>query len=87
MSDPIDYIDLTVDQPDQPLRLRSKGIKSNAKSRKRNSNKRQAAQLQDSIMYVLNLLNFKFIKFIELRFILEKYQLKIHVKTSSQWKS
>ena len=58
MSDPIDYIDLTVDQPDQPLRLRNRSIKNNVKSRKRNSNKRQNVPLQDSIMYVLNLLNF-----------------------------
>ncbi|KAF3425665.1 hypothetical protein E2986_07352 [Frieseomelitta varia] len=51
MSDPIDYIDLTVDQPDQPLRLRSKGIKNNAKSRKRNF-KQHSVQLQDSIIEI-----------------------------------
>lgn len=59
MSDPIDYIDLTVDSPiDKSLRLRNRNVLrnrniSNNNTTKTRKRKPKLTQLQDSIMYVL----------------------------------
>lgn len=63
MSDPIDYIDLTIDSPvTKSTRSQNRNIENTPgntatkKTRKRDSSNRQSAINNDSVMYVLLLL-------------------------------
>lgn len=86
MSDPIDYIDLTVDSPiDKSLRLRNRNVlrnrnRSDNNTTKPRKRKPKLTQLQDSVMYVLlHYYNFKNIS-INL-FKIKNYFREIHENT------